>query len=119
MRRFFALVVIAGLVTLGWYHLQDQEPDLTTWEGITEKSAELTERMVNSCNDLNDFSDVSCDMSIRDGDWTLDLNYRQDDPFGPQWNTMVELICTMSSVSGVEPDITVNGEMRLCGGTLI
>lgn len=117
--RKFALLVIVGLMGLGWYSLRDQEPDLTTWDGITEKSAELTERMVNACNSLNDFSDVSCDMRIRGSDWTLDLNYRQDDPFGPKWDTMVELICTMSSVSGIEPEITVNGEWRLCGGVEI
>lgn len=115
MRKRLALILVI-FMGLGWYHFRDQEPDLNTWGGIVEKSAELTERMVSACNDLNEFSYVSCDMSIRDGDWTLDLNYRQDDPFGPKWEAMVELICTMSSISGIEPEITVNGEWRLCGG---
>ncbi len=114
MRKRLALVIVI-LMGLGWYHFRAQEPDLTTWDGIVERSAELSERLTHICNvKMNEFSDVECHMSVRN--WTLDLNYRRAGPFADRWDTIVDLFCTMSTLAGREPTITVNGQMRHCGG---
>ena len=91
------------------------EADYAIYEVNAPNPMVIAEQMLYLCNEeVNSLPDVSCFMSIER--WSMDLTLPVGNLFMSELEEIATLFCQLGEAVGHEPEITLNGRPRLCGG---
>jgi hypothetical protein len=115
MKTLYAISAVA-FIALVWSLVREEpEPDLDILEEIATESMNIVEEVAYLCNvEINNMPYVSCTMSIER--WSMDLALPAGDASMLELELITSVFCRIGELIGVEPEITVNGLKRACGG---